>query len=45
MWRKLKVIWGITAIRLSIIYSLIFGLVSVALITFMSITRSIPGFD
>jgi len=35
MFAKLKTLWGVTAIRLSIVYSLIFGLVSVALIAFM----------
>lgn len=36
MFAKLKSVWGITAIRLSIIYSLIFGLVSIGLIAFMT---------
>jgi len=35
MFAKLKTLWGVTAIRLSIIYSLIFGLVTIGLIGFM----------
>jgi len=36
MFAKLKSLWRVTAIRLSIIYTLIFGLVAVGLIVFMT---------